>query len=242
MENQDERICQLIREVIQYPDGSTQQKQALDRLPRLISKVPGIYKDNNPQINYQDAFNQALANLVGVSLKQGTVSGKNIRSFIQKTKLDLDNVEAKLIREHLIKWFNKILKRRILDLYRILGQQPLSLDKLMNGEEGGATYLEQLPDLSPNGFELLITEEDLQENQKIEAELKQSCEQLTELLSCHPRGYFHCTCHELIRRRLLIQPPQKWEDITVELNVPFGTITSHWKRKCQPLLKNLANL
>ncbi len=39
----------------------------------------------------------------------------------------------------------------------------------------------------------------------------------------------------------LEQPPKKWEDITKTLNVPYGTLTPHWYRRCEPLLKEIAN-
>jgi hypothetical protein len=248
MKNQDQQIYTLIQQLQHYDDSPAQKEalqDALNKLASIIPKLPGIYRDNNPRIDYQDAFNQALANIAGISLKKGTVSNKNILSFIntltKRNKLDLEQIEPEKVRESLVNWFNKILKCRIIDLYRDLGKLPLSLDNIQGGDRE-TTYLEQLPDLTPNGFNILITEEELAANHNTEQELKQRFEDLKNFLNCHPDGYPHCTCHEIIKRRQLQKPPEKWKDMAKNLNIPQGTITSHWDRKCKPLLNQIPNL
>lgn len=242
MTNQDERICQLIQECIQHPDGSREQRQALDRLSKMLLKLPGIYKDNNPRINYQDSLNQAVANLTGTSLKKGTASSSlNIRRFLLSNQFDLQQDNPQEVCLSLLKWFNKIIKRRIYDLYRSLKNQPLSLDNLIDGDDPGTTYIDQLPDLSLNGLDLILSQEELQNNKQEEDKLKRRLEsqEVKDKLNNHPQGYNYCTCYELMHRRLLRIPPQKWQDIAKELNVPYGTVTSHWNRKCQCLLDQL---
>ncbi len=47
------------------------------------------------------------------------------------------------------------------------------------------------------------------------------------------------TAGELIQRRILKYPPDKWKDIAQDLNVRYGTVTSDWERYCKPLLEQI---
>ncbi|MFW6296849.1 MAG: hypothetical protein ACOC04_06630 [Halothece sp.] len=235
----DKTLCQLIQQVINSNDGTSEQRQALERLLKCIPKLPGIYKENNPRLDYNNAFNQALMNLAGMSLKTGKgMSGKNIRSFAEKTNL---NSPPETVRQNLVNWFNKILKRRIYDFYRQLPNEPFSLD-VSFGEDDSDTHLDNVKSLTLSGIDELISEEELKENQKQEEELKQRFEELAQEMKDFPNGCPNCTCYELIQRRELRRPKQKWKDIADELNVPQGTVTAHWHRKCKPILKRLPTL
>ena len=60
------------------------------------------------------------------------------------------------------------------------------------------------------------------------------------LRNCHPHKYPQFNCHELAKRQLLKDPPDRWKDITEELQVPYSTGVAHWQRKCLPLLQTIA--
>lgn len=75
----------------------------------------------------------------------------------------------------------------------------------------------------------------MRSNQQKEQQILRSLESLV----CHPAGYPQSTCYELIQRRMLKKPPQRWEDIATQLKTPYGTVTSHWKRKCAKRLQEI---
>jgi hypothetical protein len=60
-----------------------------------------------------------------------------------------------------------------------------------------------------------------------------------ELRNCFSDKHRPYTGWELIQRRLLKSPPDKWKDIAQDLNVRYGTVTSDWERYCKPLLEQI---
>ncbi|NEO56644.1 MAG: sigma-70 family RNA polymerase sigma factor [Okeania sp. SIO3B5] len=134
-----------------------------------------------------------------------------------------------------INWYGLRLGYRIKDLYgeeKKKLQRETSLDAPISGSYNDAN----IPNLGdviasniPEPMETLI-QEDFEE--KLLA---------SEKLDCHPKKYPQCNCREITKRRLLKNPPQQWEDIAQELDVPQGTVSSHWHRKCKPLLKEIYN-
>ncbi|NEP79320.1 MAG: hypothetical protein F6K39_14785 [Okeania sp. SIO3B3] len=135
-------------------------------------------------------------------------------------------------------WINDYglrLRYRIKDLYgeeKKKFQRETSLDAPIYGGNNDSN----IPNLGdviagkiPDQMETLI-QEDFEE--KLLA---------SEKLDCHPKKYPQCNCREITKRRLLKNPPQQWEDIAQELDVPQGTVSSHWYRKCKPLLKEIYN-
>ncbi|NER37512.1 MAG: hypothetical protein F6J93_26710 [Oscillatoria sp. SIO1A7] len=236
----DERLCQLIQEVLGYSDGSPEQRQAMNRLLGLIPKLPGIYMDPFPGVDPADAFNRAL---LGVSCTRGNVSGHNLRRFVEKRDLDIENTDAELVRKLFIRWFNVILKRQLSKVYRENGRD-LSLNAPIDRSAGSATFEEILPDPTVSGLDSLAQQELEEANKRLEQDLKRYIEEDPEgkLRGCHPGGYPHCNCQELVKRRILQEPKDTWKTISAELNVPQGTVTAHWKRKCQPLLAEIGDI
>jgi hypothetical protein len=39
---------------------------------------------------------------------------------------------------------------------------------------------------------------------------------------------------------VLKEPPDKFKDLAKELNVKYTTLNSHWDRKCEPSLQEIA--
>ena len=233
----DEQLCQLIQEVLRHPDGSLEQRQAMNRLLGLIPSLPGIYMDPFPGVDPADAFNRALQ---GVSWARGNFGGQNLRLFVEKRDLDIDNTDAALVRKLFVRWFNVILKRKLSEVYRE-GKRYLSFNAPINASAGSATFEEILPDPTVSGLDRLAQQEQDEANKRLEQDLRCYMEEDPErkLRGCHPRGYPHCNCQELIKRRILQEPEDTWKTIADELNIPFGTVTAHWKRKCQPLLEEI---
>ena len=99
----DEQLRQLILKVLQCDEGSLQQ-QAMDRLLRLIPRLPSIYWYNSPSIDYQEAFNQALE---AVSLYQDTLSTIPLRRFVEKYNFNIESTETNIISNSFVRWFNR---------------------------------------------------------------------------------------------------------------------------------------
>ncbi len=209
---QSEQLYYCIREILQQENGSREQRKALNRLLYLIPKLPGIRKTLDPRIEYQEALNRALENV-----------WSNIHSFPSLYGLDISDVDVIHVQCCFTKWFNKILQRRIFDIYREQGRQPLCFE---DTENIGFT-------LDP--LNRLADEELLN---KIKNYIHQDPERL--LQQCHLKTAPQCNCQELVKRRLLSDNAQKWRDIAQELHLPQGTVTAFWNRQCIPLLRAIA--
>ncbi|BAZ14016.1 hypothetical protein NIES4071_58560 [Calothrix sp. NIES-4071] len=211
---QDEQLCQLIKIVLLHEVKEKDRQRAMNGLLKLIPKLRGIKKNLDPRINYDEALNLAFSNV-----------WQKITTFPRLYNLDIDNADAAFTRLCFVKWFNKILQRRIFDLYRTLGQQPLSLQECIEVEgELGRDNLEQIADQ-----EFL---------DKLQNYLTHDPDRI---LQCHPEGFPQCSCQELIYRRLLKEVPEKWRDIAQDLSIPQGTVTAFWNRKCKLILQQIPN-
>ncbi|MBZ8180678.1 hypothetical protein [Oscillatoria salina] len=233
----DEQLRQLIQEVVLNTDGSPQQKAAMNRLLKLIPQLPSVYISPNSEINTRDAFNRALE---GVSTFRGNISGENIRKFVQKRNLNLENVDPEFLRKCFIQWFKIILKFKKIDVYREQGEA-LSLDVCL-GDEQRSTFLDILPAPNPSGIEQLARQEEIEKTENFQRRLRRYLEVDPEqkLRNCFPHQYPQANCQEITKRRFFKEPPEKWKKLAQELNIPLGTVTSHWQRKCQSLLQEIA--
>ncbi|NET45413.1 hypothetical protein [Okeania sp. SIO2B3] len=130
-----------------------------------------------------------------------------------------------------INWYGLRLRYRIKDLDR--EKTEISLDAPIyggNNDSNIPTLGDVLDGNIPEPMETLI-QEDFEE--KLSAAIQG--------LGCHPKDYPQCTCGEIAKRRLLINPPQKFTEIAKELNVPYQALMAHNNRKCKPLLKEIYN-
>lgn len=213
---QDQDLHRLLKEILSLEVEGKNQKRAIKKLLKLIPQLNGVRQCPGSQINYQEALNLALENV-----------WLNITKFPKVFALDINNADATYVRRCFVKWFSKILQRRIFDIYRERGRQPfISLD----------AFPHEFPNTSTtaNGIDQLAHQEWLT---KLQNYLSNDPERS---LQCHPKDAPQCTCQELIKRRLLREPAQKWQEIAQELKLPQGTVTAFWYRQCIPLLKEIA--
>ncbi|NES68317.1 MAG: hypothetical protein F6K24_25325, partial [Okeania sp. SIO2D1] len=62
-----------------------------------------------------------------------------------------------------------------------------------------------------------------------------------KLRSSHPKKHPECNCQVLAIQLNFTEPPKKISDICKEINISNQTVYSHWKRRCIPLLREIAN-
>lgn len=247
MQNQDEQLLQLIREVLEHPDASQQQRQAMDKLLKLIPKLSGIYRHSDQQINCKDALNQAL---MGVSLYQGSVSGQNIRRFVQKRKLDINNAPAPLVQVAFLKWFNQILKNKITDQYRLLKKQPLSFDAPINSEEAKTTFAEKFDDPKTLGDLGAWSQRQEMETTRLKGyilELYIEQDPDGKLRNCYHKDSSGNECREcncqFLFQKLYLTPETEQKiripDIARQFNVAQATLYTRLLPKCRQILRQI---
>ncbi|MBW4596264.1 MAG: cell division protein FtsL [Brasilonema angustatum HA4187-MV1] len=210
------------------------QASSITSLISLAEQLPGSLKENNLGRNlcpyYYEALKTTEADII-----------KNIEKFSQKYEsLDIANATPEVVRIHFIRWYNMILKCDCYDKWRSGKNKPnsVSLNEPL-GKDGGTTKGENIGDtniLPP--LEQAIFDENKRQKQLLLDYLRQDPDQT--LHNCGSKKYPDCNCWEICKRYYLQEPPEKWEEIPKALNVPYGTLTPHWYRKCIPLLRDIA--
>ena len=238
MDEQDERLRQLIAAVYQHPDGSPEWRRAMSRLLIEIQGLPEFRKYS--RLDCPDYLFDAL-NLTWEWLS------RNIRKFEPRTSS---------IRADLVKWINGYLYWRVKDLSKP-DSDVVSLDAPTKDLEGvdGTSWIDRLPDQGSmlgtpsnpsvlSGLEIYIEQLQRQSEQRVVLELALYIEQdpKRKLGNCYPRDHPECNCQLLSKRLLFIfkDPPDKLTDIAQEFNINYQTLVSHWKRKGLPLLQTIA--
>lgn len=222
----DEQLKELIVEVCRYSDRSPERQKALNRLLIQIQHLPGLAKSNHP--DFLDALNRTWEWF-----------SQNIQTFQPRPP----SLQASLV-----KWINGYLYWRIKDLYAPDRRVPLSFDEPVWGDETGlTTYLDQLSETgfgipSLSGIDGYIEQLQRQEKQRIGLELKRYIEEdeAGTLHNCHPKAYSQCNCLLLSQRLSFKNPPDKFTQLAKELDVNYQVLVAHWKRKCLPLLQQIA--
>lgn len=247
----DASLCQLIREALHDPKKAEALAFAIDHLPEIKR-----YLDKGWQPYYDEALPMTERDV-----------NRNINRFPQMYRLNLESVncqnpsEAANVRRCFIRWVMMILKRDCYDVKRGQKNRPriVSTSETIGGEDG--LTIEETIDssqtLNPNDIptleelDNLIAQEELLENQRTAALIlrllpeymgqlsKKMLSWLEEISNCYPARYPQANCYELVKRRLLRTPPQQWKELANELQIPYGTVTAHWDRKCKPLLTQL---
>ncbi|MCC5632960.1 hypothetical protein LC613_36105 [Nostoc sphaeroides CHAB 2801] len=242
MDDQDERLRQLIAAVCQHPDGSREWRKAMSRLLILIQGLPEFRKYSSMDCpdHFLDALNHSLEWL-----------SHNIRNFQPRTSS---------VRTDLVKWLKGYLCWRIKDLNSSSPPQTrrlqLSLDENISDADAEITsWLERVSEggrllgtpSNPyvlSGLEIYL--EQLQQNsqQYLVASLADYIEQDPDkqLRNCYPRKHPECNCQILSQRLLFIfkNPPDTLADIARECQINYQTLVSHWKLKAIPLLQEVA--
>jgi hypothetical protein len=222
----------LILQALQHSPGTKQRTQAIESLLALTEQLPSILTQQRLDPPLRPYYDEALR------YTENSVRN-TIERFPGTYKIDLFNTESAVVRKYFVRWYNLILKRDCQDLWRRRKNRPKSVDLDESiGDEGGATRAEITADsrnLEP--MDALIQAENQAIIQKIIKYLQEDPN--GELRNCFSDKHRPYTGWELIQRRLLKYPPDKWKDIAQVLNVHYGTVTSDWERYCKPLLEQI---
>ncbi len=254
LEEQDTLLHQLIQQVVDYTDGSPEQREAINRLLRLIPNLPGIYRRRN----FSEAWNLTIE---AISVYQGGVSGRNLRSFKenfrQRFKRDINDTAPKIVRKNFVYWFTRIFTNKIKDQLRQWRNQPLSLDE----------PLQLPPDLqTPSDLESFIKRKQQQKKQRKALILELYIEKDPEgkLRGCYYKDksgkeYRECNCQLLFQELCLTNPgtevtlregneeitrPAEKQirvaDIARNFGIPYISISSRLLPRCQKLIKQIS--
>jgi hypothetical protein len=225
----DEYLNALIAAVRQAPEGSLERRKVLSRLIIEIQNLPGIVKSSHPK--YPEALNDTW---------------RWVCRNIQKFDINHSSISGVTLQSALVNWINSYLRYRIKDLRISKGLDELNLDVIRLNDAtdnisqriSGADLA--IPTLS--GLEAAIEKEQQQQQERLGLEIRQYIEQDPEgkLQSCYLRGQPKCNCQYLSQRLLLKEPPDRQTTIARDLNVPNQSIATHWRRKCRPMLQEIA--
>ena len=220
MDDLDRRLSALIAEVRHNPANSRKWRTAMNKLLLQIQQLPGVKKSNHP--NYPEALNRTFEWV-----------SREIANFEPRSPS---------VSKSLLNWINVYLGWRIKDLSSPDKDAPISLDAPIAADIGKITRLELLPDFTLSGLDGMIESAQKETTQRIGLKLELYIEQDPEgkLRNSYPRSNPECNCQFLSLRRVLKEPPDKFKDLAKELNVKYTTLNSHWDRKCEPSLQEIA--
>ncbi|MEG4535508.1 hypothetical protein [Microcoleus sp. D2_18a_D3] len=220
MDDLDGRLSALIAEVRHNPANSRKWRSAMHKLLWEIQQLPGLKKSAHQ--NYPEALNLTLAWV-----------SRDIAKFEPRSPS---------VSKSFVNWINGTLRRRIQDLYSPDKDAPISLDAPIAADIGKTTRLELLPDFPLSGLDGMIESVQKETTQRIGLQLELYIEQDPEgkLRNSYPRSNPECNCQFLSMRRVLKEPPDKFRDLAKELKVNYTTLNSHWNRKCEPSLQEIA--
>ncbi|HAG80103.1 MAG TPA: hypothetical protein DCL61_02805 [Cyanobacteria bacterium UBA12227] len=222
----DERLRQLIEATCQQPDGSLKRRRAMHRLLIELQRLPGLFKSSHP--DYLQALNQTLEWI-----------GRYIcRDFEHRSQS---------LQQSLVNWINGYLYWRIRDIHSLDASNPISLDTLIGDSEYGTPLVDQLSETGLNtptlsGLDGHIERLQQQKIQRLGLKMERYIQQDPEkkLQNCYPRTYPNCNCQLLSQKRYLKDPPDTFQEITQQLNMPLRQLTNHWYGRCKPLLQEIA--
>jgi hypothetical protein len=222
-EELDRLLYRLIAQVLNPSSNDDEKVQARKSVISLTSQLPGILTQKTLDIGLRIYYDDAV-----IQTEEGIE--RNIKNFPQTYKLELSTASPSRLRKCWVRYYNLILKRKCIDLWRRKrNKRPLELDGLPEGIE--------VPDPGLIPMEVIIEEENKKIYQKIKDYLEKDPD--GELQGCLVKRNRNYSCWDLIKRRILKQPPDKWQDIVKEFNGLYGNITSDWHRYCNPLLKSI---
>ncbi|MFW6359558.1 MAG: hypothetical protein ACOC0N_10170 [Chroococcales cyanobacterium] len=224
--SQDEQVVKHFQGVEQAFKQGKKRYEQLNELVRLTQKLPGLYKNGDrrfPRESFEEAYQEMLIAIAPRHLQ-------NFFNRLSQQNVELSSRNAAFIRRFYVARLNKILRNKLVNSYRHT-RVSYSLDTPLTN--GTITRLEAIADeASSYPLEHLSHSE----TQKAILGAIQAIIEDTEGIfkGVYPKGYPSCTVSEVVRRRLQCQ---KWETIAGELEIPLGTLTSFWHRKCKPLLQ-----
>lgn len=222
-------LVQLIENARRYPQGSPKRQRALNQLLLVVQKFPEFKKSSHP--NYLDALNRTWEYLM-----------KNIDKFEYNPNL------PELVKRGLIKWLNKYLGWRINDLYSPDSKYKNidSLDKPIGDNQDSRTLIDTISSKDSFIPTLDVIEEYIDKEQqkkiqriglKVESYIENDPD--NKLKQCHPKDKPQCNAQILAQRIFLKEPPDKLKPISREMDINYQTLNSFWKRKGEPLLREI---
>jgi hypothetical protein len=216
----------LLAAVLQAPPHSQIRARAFSNLIRYLQHLPGIKKVAHQ--DYALALNQTWEWL-----------NREIDRFQCSRNSSSE--------QDLVRWINGYLKWRIRDLYFPQTTDPPTFSLDASRIDTDETYLNLLADNGFIGVKLCVLDQNIADLQKQETqEIAQQIEAWImtdpdrELQKCHLKNHPQCHCQLLSQRLLMEDPPDKLTKIAQDLNIPYQTLVSHWKRNCLTLLRTKA--
>jgi hypothetical protein len=224
--------------------NTSQGKIAAYKLLRAIQSLPKLQRSYQPETSY---FNQDFEEFLNETLME----------VIERICEEFQADEANYIHS-LVNWMNYKLrlsfkpKDRLREASR---HKTFSLDRYIGGEENNNTFLDLLNDSYEDGekentIDSIIEQEQQARRQRWGQQVWQALHNdpdiRRELESYCSKKHHLCQCHFLMTKRLLTVPPTPWKTIAAELSqlsgseIPWPAIQSHWRRKCESPLKDIA--
>ncbi len=230
-EQLDKLLVQYLQQAIAPDADSEERTKAADSLFYLAEQLPNVLTQERLDAGLRAYYDDAL-------LKTQASIHKTIENFPEKYQLDIHSANAEMVRKKFVNWYNLILKRDCIDLWRASKKRrTVELDSPF-GEDGETTRGDVTPDTSkPEPLEATIQEERQRNLQKAIAYLDSDPNE--ELLSCASDEYPACNCRAIYRMRRQ-EPPKTWQEIADVLGVKRGTVTAHWHRRGKPLIREIA--
>jgi len=220
--------------------------QQVDNCIRMVKPLSSKAKTRSSNIEESTNQNQNLQ-----PKKLEFYQAKNRLAFVLSGTIDEDDkAHLEVILPHLQKFSRDVTltDRKIIDIF---GQHRISIndaDMRETSENSFDQTLERIDkmiveiEISFDRFRDKLVEEKQRRKQIISLNFGQYIREDPEgkLRTFYLGGCPECNCQELAKRRLLKEPPDKWKDIAQDLNVSIATAASLWKRKCEPLIKEIA--
>ena len=214
-----------------------ERRANLDRLLQTMSRMPGIR-----QRSQEPFFNDSLE---GFSRK--------IDVFLRSTNLDAANIDlqdSQAILTVTVKYFKGVLKNKERDYFRQLKRHStftipdtnkkgkvISIDLPIGDADGKQNTVEDIiPDQRlTSGWEWIEIEGNKSRHEALKNYLETDPEDI--LKSYYPKDNPQANLWEIVKRRILQQPPQGWKEIPQDLGVKYGTITAYSNRNLSLVLQ-----
>ncbi len=218
------KCYRLLAALLQAPPHSQIRAREFSKLVRHLQHLPGIKKVNHQ--DYALALNQTWEWL-----------NREIDKFRWSNNSSLE--------KELVRWINGYLKWRIRDLYFPQTTDPPTLSLDASIADTDETYLNILAKDGFVGISLSSLDQDIANIQQ--QEIKGIVQKIEDWIAtdpdkklqhCHLKNHPQCHCQFLSQRLLLQDPPDKLAKIARDINIPYQTVVSHWKRNCLELLKS----
>ncbi|WP_228035446.1 sigma-70 family RNA polymerase sigma factor [Oculatella sp. LEGE 06141] len=197
----------LIEQARTYPPRSANRQKIVAQIVAQIK--PKLWKKINDPY-YEDVLQQAWLYLCANLCETTTGQAYDPR------------------RASVSSWMNFYLKHRLQDVWR----DQAKIKHFFNNYTFDLT--------SENNYTFDLTFEEIEARPIVPPILEivkawVESDETGELSRIHLRGSHHVTCQLLILRRL--PPETSWRELSEEFNIPIPTLSSFYRRKCMPLLR-----